>query len=116
MKTNDAEQALNQLIGFVELLLASPQEQEAWARLERFPSEEMALQLYDVVPLWLPDLKSSQWIDDVTEASVLALVEKLKAKQVHLFCDGPEVTDAPEWKEVRSLAVTALHRLCDSRP
>jgi hypothetical protein len=102
---------LSHLAEDVALVAASPEEQEAWASRNRFPAEEIALQLYDVVPLWCRTLREGGMIDAGDEAALAGMNEYLQQVQGRLFLDGPTVTAAPEWAAVRRLASSALDRL-----
>lgn len=106
-----AEELLAQLDEEVALLVASTEEQESWARRTGFPTEEIALQLYDSVPGWLDRLRQNRLIDSADERSIAELIDYMKATQTQLFKDGPFVTSAPEWQKVRELASIALQAL-----
>jgi hypothetical protein len=108
MSTLPRDRALTLIEAHLALLLASPDEQEAWASAERVPAEEIALQYYDAVPHWLTGLRERGSIDSADEEALHRLNDYLRRVQPKLFLDGPHVTRAPEWERVRQLAVAAL--------
>jgi hypothetical protein len=102
------DRALTLIEEHLALLLASPEEQEAWARAERVPAEEIALQYYDAVPLWLTGLRERGSIDSAGERALNRLNDYLLRVQAELFLDGPHIARAPEWELVRELAAVAF--------
>ena len=105
------EGLLRQLDQFVALIAAPAKLQEDWARRCHFPAEELALQYYDAVPAWFTHLRELSLIDDSDERVLTNLKTHLLASQTKLFEDGPHVTHAPEWHQVRDLASAALESL-----
>jgi hypothetical protein len=106
-------------MGELELIAASTAVQEAWAKATLVPSEEIALQFYDSVPLWLQRLRESHLIEPHTESTLVELKAHLERHQTKLFDDGPFVRDSSEWKSARALASAALvdlKRAKDAQP
>ena len=102
MSTRPRDRALAMIEEHLVLLLASPDEQETWARGERVPAEEIA------VPLWLTGLRERGSIDSADERALHRLND-LRRVQAELFVDGPSVARAPERELLRELAATALN-------
>jgi len=68
------EELLSQLVEKVDLFAADPSEQEAWARANDYPAEEIALQFYDAMGTFLARLREHRLID----AADVAALEELK--------------------------------------
>jgi hypothetical protein len=98
------------LIDHVELLLATPADQQAWADSHRVPGEEIALQFYDAFEVFLPYLRERGFIDHADDIALRELYECLRSVQTRLFAKV-FVTDAPEWEQVRERAATAAASL-----
>ena len=111
VKSITPEALLGQLDEEVALLVATPAEQTEWAIRTGFPSEEIALQLYDAVSVFLARLRENALIDSRDEQALHDLVAYLGSVQVRLFEAGPGVTEAPEWARVRELAEATLDTL-----
>lgn len=108
MKSISPEQLLDQLLDQVRLLGASAPEQERWARKNLFPAEELALHLYDSVPGWIARLREAGVLNEAGERCLRELRDYVESVQPCLFGDGPYVSSAPEWRNVRHLASEAL--------
>lgn len=111
MEPVSPQEKLLELQEEVALLAAPAQQQEEWAVVHRMPSEEIALQFYDAVPMWLARLRDTGMIDTDDERALTALSQALTNCQERLFLDGPKVTNASEWFTIRELAMTALESL-----
>ena len=74
----------------VALLLASPDEQNQWASTGRFPAEEIALQLYDAVPGWLPWLRGNRVLTANGELQLYHITQD-EAEAHNLADDQPRV-------------------------
>jgi len=101
------EELLSQLVEKVDLFAADPSEQEAWARANDYPAEEIALQFYDAMGTFLARLREHRLIDAADVAALEELKDYVSGVQSNLFADGSHVIDASEWKRVRELAATA---------
>ena len=88
--------------------LAPADDQMRRVQSSGFPAEEIALQLYDGVQVFLPRLRENALIDSVDVDLLRSLVDRTMSVQPALFGRDGSVTDAPEWAEVRQLASAAL--------
>jgi len=104
------EELLSQLEEIVALLVASPAEQTAWLDETGFPADEIALQYDDAVGAFLGRLREHDLIDDADEASLRELRTYVDSVFASLFVDS-DLTAAPEWQRVRSLAQATLASL-----
>jgi hypothetical protein len=102
------DQLLAQLVAGVELLAANGSRQQAWARRNHLPAEQLALQLYDMVPGWFERLEAHLLIDRFDQQRLTLLVAYLREVQPLLFEEGHRVTRAKEWKTIRTVAGDAL--------
>jgi len=111
------DELLSQLEEMVVLFLASPAEQNAWVDETGVPAEEIALQYYDAIDAFLGRLHEHALIDGADEALLRELRAYVGSIQTTLFVDsehfidGWYVTDAAEWRRVRSLAQATLASL-----
>jgi hypothetical protein len=108
MSVASRDRALAKIQEALELLLASPEEQESWANASNMPAVEIALQYYDAVPTLLYGLRDRALINEDDERAFRSLHEYLISVQSDLFRDGPYVSRTSEWERVRELARTAL--------
>jgi hypothetical protein len=101
----------------LELLAASGQEQEAWARLPssfRVPPDEMRLQYLDLIPSLLYLYREGRLIDDADEASLLRLESFLMQRpsdDVKPYSSWSGFAESTEWVRIRELATAALASL-----
>ena len=109
--TISARELLSQLVAAVELLTVTPDDQMRWVQSSGLPVEEIALQLYDGIQVFLPRLRENALIDSVDEDLLRSLVDRTMSAQPKLFARDGGVSDAPEWAEVRQLASAVLASL-----
>jgi hypothetical protein len=108
MSAAPRERALALVEADLELLLADPDAQEAWARARGVSAVEIALQFYDAIPGYLEGMRARGVIDLTDEQALLRLDAYLQEVQGVLFLPGPRVARVKEWDGVRDLAASAL--------
>jgi len=114
MRELSPEELLGELRESVELLAATPTQQEEWLHEHRFPVDELALQLDDEVPAWFPRLASAGLLtDDAQEAlrDLNAALAQFSGSQNASLWTERALHDAPEWRKVRDLAARAFAAL-----
>lgn len=108
MQAVTEDELLEQLLGTVERFCLPPDEQRAWAAEHRVPTEEMALELYDVLFSFLPRLREHHLVDRDDEQALSQLEAAIERAQRRLFGEyADEITDAPEWETIKSFAAEA---------
>jgi hypothetical protein len=77
----------------------------------------MILQFFDFVPGWLSELRDAEVVDDADELAILRLYVYLNQMRGRsdLLEKWSAVADAPEWRKVRELSVSALTCLRGSK-
>ncbi len=107
-------QLLSQLRETVGLLAAPAAEQERWLANQRYPVDELGLQLSDAVPMWLPRLSKAGLLTDNARQALKQLDDALGT------FSGPEnaalwteeaLYNADQWQHVRDLARHAFTEL-----
>jgi hypothetical protein len=107
-----AEAHLASLREYLELLAADASTQIAWLRAERYPADEMLLQLDDAIYSWFPRLEESGLLTPAAKASVLSLREFMDAlNEPELWRSPDALASAAEWRETRARAQAALELL-----
>jgi hypothetical protein len=86
------EELHRQLREMVEVLIAPAEGQLAWLVETDFPVDELALQVYDTVPSWLPRLESAGLL---TPGAGQQLRELGAARPVTAMSLGPGVKPSP---------------------
>lgn len=105
---------VEQIRQMVRLLAEPAPVQEAWLSEYGFPVDELALQIYDVVPSWLPELTQTGSITASADTALRHLEQYLqsmtKPSNVHLF-DRLALHETGEWENVRQLARRVIAEL-----
>jgi hypothetical protein len=106
-------QLLAQLRESVELLAAPAADQERWLAEERYPVDELALQLDDAVPQWFPRLSKAGLLTEQAQAALRALLDALDfgGPARSALWTEEALYDAVEWEQVRDMAGRALMEL-----
>lgn len=109
-------QLLAQLRESVELLAAPAADQEHWLADQRFPVDELALQLEDAVACWFPRLSNAQLLADEVQRMLVELLDALgdfSGPANAALWTEEALYSADEWQHVRDLARRALVELGD---
>jgi hypothetical protein len=109
-------QLLAQLRESVELLAAPAAYQERWLADQRYPVDELALQLADAVPSWFPRLSNVHLLTEDAKRALRALDDALSSfsgpADSALWTEDA-LYSADQWLRVRDLARCALMELGD---
>ncbi len=115
MQTQFPGGLLEQLRAMVQLLAAPAPLQIAWLVEHKVPVDELALQFYDVVPAWFPDLEEDGLLHEPAKQALLSLNESLgvmsDSGRDSLWITDEALYSEPEWEHIRELAKTALEML-----
>lgn len=107
-----AEELLGQLRKTVERLAMPADEQVRWLNENRYPPDELALELDDEVPGWFPRLEAHGLLSGAAKTSLVELNERLGEIDADSDAWRREgIAGSSEWAEVRVLAAATLHLL-----
>jgi hypothetical protein len=107
------QQLLAQLRETVELLAAPAADQERWLAEERYPVDELALQLDDAVPQYFPRLSNAGLLTEDAQQALRALLDALSfgGPPPSALWTEEALYNADEWQHVRDVAARALMEL-----
>ena len=109
------EQLLDAVVGAIELLAASGDEQIAWLQSKKVPMSELTAQFGDVYPIFRSRLSENFLIDDIDIQRLNGLESAIydleHSSEDGLFDDLRLLPESPRWEVVRSSAREALATL-----
>lgn len=109
------EQLLDAVVGSVELLAASGDEQIAWLHSKKVPMSELTAQFGDVYPIFRSRLSENFLIDDIDIQCLNGIETAIRdlehSSEDDLFDDFHLLPASSQWEVVRSSAREALATL-----